>query len=70
MTRLPAIVDRDSYIRIVKDKALLRETMLVCQNTIDQCSLASEPSSEILETAAAIPEPSGARARKRMVSGV
>jgi replicative DNA helicase len=51
---LPEIPNLDSYIRIVKEKALLRETMIACQHIIHQCSLASDPSSEILETAAAV----------------
>jgi replicative DNA helicase len=53
---LPEIVNLDSYVRIVKDKAMLRETIFVCQKTIDRCALASEPSSDILDTAAAILE--------------
>jgi len=53
---LPEIVNLDHYIRIIKDKALLRETMFACQGVIDRCALASDPSSEILETAAAVLE--------------
>jgi replicative DNA helicase len=53
---LPEIANLDSYVRIVKEKALLRETMFACQNILDRCSLASEASTEILETAAAILE--------------
>lgn len=53
---LPAIVNLDSYIRIVSDRALLRETMFACQGIMDQCALASEPSCEILETAASVLE--------------
>ena len=53
---LPEIVNLESYVRIVKDKALLRETMFACQKIIDQCALASEPSTEILETGAAVLE--------------
>ena len=40
----------------MKEKALLRETMFACENTMNRCALASEPSSEILETAAGILE--------------
>jgi replicative DNA helicase len=53
---LPEIVNLDSYVRIVKEKALLRETMIACQNIMNRCALASEQSSEILETAAGILE--------------
>ena len=51
---LPEIVNLDAYIRIVKDKATLRKTMLACQRIIDQCALTDEPSEEILETAGAL----------------
>src|SRR5437667_8269724 len=40
----------------LKDNSVLRETMRVCQNVIDQCALASEPSREILETATTLLE--------------
>lgn len=53
---LPEIVNLDSYVRIVKEKTLLRETMFACQDILNRCSLSSEPSSEILETAAGILE--------------
>lgn len=53
---LPEISNLESYIRIVKDKALLRETMFECQRIINQCALASEPSNEILEAATAVLE--------------
>jgi replicative DNA helicase len=53
---LPEIVNLESYVRIVKEKALLRETMFACQSIMERCALASEPSSEILETAAGILE--------------
>jgi replicative DNA helicase len=49
---LPEIVNLDSYIRILKDKALLRDTMFACQRVIDQCATASESSIDILESAA------------------
>jgi replicative DNA helicase len=53
---LPDIPNLDSYVRIVKEKALLRETMFACQNIMNRCALACEPTSEILETAAGILE--------------
>src|SRR5712692_1800139 len=53
---LPEIANLDSYIRIVKEKALLRETMIACHSIMERCALASEPSSEILETAEAVLE--------------
>lgn len=53
---LPEIVNLDSYVRIVKEKALLRETMFACQDILNRCALAGAPTSEILETAAGILE--------------
>jgi replicative DNA helicase len=53
---LPNITNLDSYVRIVKEKALLRETMFACQDIMNRCALAGEPTSEILETAAGILE--------------
>jgi replicative DNA helicase len=53
---LPHIVNLDSYIGIIKDKALLRETIFACQKIMNQCALASESTGEILETAAAVLE--------------
>jgi replicative DNA helicase len=53
---LPEVANLDAYVRIVTEKALLREAMFACQQVIEQCSLASEPSVEILETAAALLE--------------
>jgi replicative DNA helicase len=53
---LPELANLDGYIRIVKEKALLRETMFACQSIIHRCALASDSSSEILETAAAVLE--------------
>jgi len=49
-------VNLDSYVHIVKDKALLRETMFACQGIIDRCAVASESSIDILETAAQVLE--------------
>jgi hypothetical protein len=52
---LPEIVNL-AYLRILKNKALLRETMFACQKTIEQCALSSEPSIEILDAAAGVLE--------------
>jgi replicative DNA helicase len=51
---LPEIANLDSYVRIVKEKSLLRQTIFGCQKIIDQCLLASEPSKEILEAGATL----------------
>jgi replicative DNA helicase len=64
---LPVIPNLESYVRIVKERALLRETMFVCQKIIDQCALASEPSSQILETATAVLE--GVRSKVELAHG-
>ena len=53
---LPDLPNLDSYIRIVMDKATLRDTMFACQKVIDRCALASDHSSEILEMATAVLE--------------
>jgi replicative DNA helicase len=45
---LPQLPHLDDYVRIVRDRALLRETMSCCQTIIDQCAMASEPSCESL----------------------
>src|SRR5512141_1632287 len=34
---MPALANIDSYIRIVKDKATLRQTIVACQRISDQC---------------------------------
>jgi replicative DNA helicase len=51
---LPEIPNLDSYVRIVSDKAVLREAMFACERIHNECALASESSREILETATAI----------------
>jgi replicative DNA helicase len=51
---LPEIVNLESYIRIVKEKATLRMTMFACQKVIQQCSQSAEPSEEILQAAEAL----------------
>jgi replicative DNA helicase len=51
---LPEIANLDSYVRIVKEKSLLRRTIFGRQKIIDQCLLASEPSTEILEAGATL----------------
>ncbi|HEY7338963.1 MAG TPA: replicative DNA helicase [Bryobacteraceae bacterium] len=53
---LPEIANLDSYVRIVTDKSLLRQTMFACEKVIQQCALATEPSMEILEAGAALLE--------------
>jgi replicative DNA helicase len=53
---LPNIPNLDSYVGIVKEKALLRKTMFACQDIMNRCALAGEPTSQILETAAGILE--------------
>ncbi len=53
---LPEVANLASYIRIVKDAALLRETMFACQSIIDRCAAASDPTNEVLDDAAAILE--------------
>jgi len=45
---LPHIYNLDSYVRIVKDKSVLRRLILVSQQTIDRCLMGEEEPDEIL----------------------
>lgn len=45
---MPFVPNVDSYIRIVKDKSLLRRIIFASQNTMDQCLLGQEEPGEIL----------------------
>src|SRR5580693_1130330 len=45
---LPQIPNLDAYIRIVKDKSVLRRIILVSQHMINRCMLDSEGPDEIL----------------------
>src|SRR5215471_17551625 len=45
---LPQIPNLDAYIRIVKDKSVLRRIILVSQHMINRCMLDSESPDEIL----------------------
>jgi replicative DNA helicase len=62
---MPAFANIDSYIRIVKDKATLRQLIVACQRISDQCFAAGDLSSDILESATGILE----RVRERNDSG-
>src|SRR6202790_3782762 len=53
---LPVLSNLDSYIRIVKDKSTLRQTIIACHRISDQCFAAGDLSSDILESATAILE--------------
>src|SRR6266478_660985 len=48
---LPEIVNLDSYIRIVKDKATLRKLIFNAQKVIDRCLIGEEEPDEILASA-------------------
>ncbi len=48
---LPQIYNIDSYVRIVKDKSLLRRLIFASQKLIDRCMTAEEEPTEILATA-------------------
>ncbi len=45
---LPQIYNLDSYIRIVKEKSLLRRMILAAQSTIDKCLIGEESADHIL----------------------
>src|SRR6266403_1332487 len=48
---LPEIVNLDSYVRIVKDKATLRKLIFSAQKVIDRCLIGEEGPDEILASA-------------------
>lgn len=50
---LPQLPNIDSYVKLVKEKALLRRTIFACQQMIDRCMTASENAQEILIAAEA-----------------
>jgi replicative DNA helicase len=51
---LPAIRNLDSYIRIVKEKATLRQTITACQRITDRCFNAGDDAEDILTEATAV----------------
>src|SRR5229473_1222210 len=48
---LPALANLDSYVRIVKDKAILRRIIFTSQKLIDQCLMGEDEPDEILASA-------------------
>jgi replicative DNA helicase len=48
---LPQIYNLDSYVRIVKDKSLLRRLIFTSQKLIDRCMMGDEEPTEILASA-------------------
>jgi replicative DNA helicase len=48
---LPALANLDSYIRIVKDKAILRRIIFTSQKLIDRCLMGEDEPDEILASA-------------------
>ncbi len=48
---LPQIYNLDSYVRIVRDKSLLRRLIFTSQKLIDRCMMGEEESTEILANA-------------------
>src|SRR5882724_7235290 len=48
---LPEIVNLDSYVRIVKDKATLRKLIFSAQKIVDRCLIGEESPDEILASA-------------------
>ena len=53
---LPTLVNLDSYIRIVRDKSTLRQTIYACQQIQEQCYSAGDEPGAILEAAGGILE--------------
>jgi replicative DNA helicase len=48
---LPALANLDSYVRIVKDKAILRRIIFTSQKLIDRCLIGEDEPDEILASA-------------------
>lgn len=48
---LPQLPNIDAYVRIVREKAILRRTIFACQSMMDRCMSAKEGSEEILTAA-------------------
>jgi len=48
---LPALANLDSYVRIVKDKSILRRIIFTSQKLIDQCLMGEDGPDEILASA-------------------
>ena len=48
---LPALANLDSYVRIVKDKAILRRIIFTSQKLIDRCIIGEEEPDQILASA-------------------
>src|SRR5690349_8248135 len=48
---LPALANLESYVRIVKDKAVLRRIIFTSQKLIDRCLIAEEEPDQILASA-------------------
>jgi replicative DNA helicase len=48
---LPALANLDSYVRIVKDKAILRRIIFTSQKLIDRCLMGEDEPDEILASA-------------------
>jgi replicative DNA helicase len=53
---MPALANIDSYIRIVKEKSILRQGIFTCQGIIDQCANAQDGAEDILASATAVLE--------------
>jgi replicative DNA helicase len=66
---LPEIVNLDSYVRIVKDKATLRNLMFAAQRVIDRCLIGDEEPDQILASAEdSLLKLGEARAREQLLS--
>lgn len=48
---LPEVANLDSYVRIIKDKAMLRKLIFSAQSIIDRCLIGSEEPGEVLAAA-------------------
>jgi replicative DNA helicase len=53
-TGLPPIVNLDSYVRIVQEKATLRRAIFACQSVVDRCMVAEDSSEDILQYAESV----------------
>lgn len=51
---IPRIPDIGGYLRIIREKSILRRTISTCQKTINECLLAQDGSTEVIDRASAL----------------
>lgn len=51
---MPAVVNIEAYVKIVREKSILRKTIFACQSMMNRCMMSEEPSHDILTDAEAM----------------